>query len=121
MGTQVRFAGMMEYDGELHIPKHFLVSPPNITKTSGEYLVHNGIATFACSESQKIGHVTFFWNGNRGEHSLCCQLALPLKPDSCKHELNCSSHWLLTKHGHNVRNDVTTFAVITWCAAVSRP
>lgn len=63
---KVRFAGMMQYDGELHIPEHFLVSPPNITKTSGEYLVHNGIATFACSESQKIGHVTFFWNGNRG-------------------------------------------------------
>lgn len=23
------------------------------------------MATFACSETQKFGHVTFFWNGNR--------------------------------------------------------
>jgi 2,3-bisphosphoglycerate-independent phosphoglycerate mutase len=63
---KVNFAGMMEYDGELHIPKNYLVPPPHITRTSGQYLVHNGISTFACSESQKIGHVTFFWNGNRG-------------------------------------------------------
>lgn len=33
--------------------------------TTGEYLVHNGIRTFACSETQKFGHVTYFWNGNR--------------------------------------------------------
>ena len=32
---------------------------------SGEYLAKNGISTFACSETQKFGHVTFFWNGNR--------------------------------------------------------
>jgi len=34
-------------------------------QVSGEYLAKNGIATFACSETQKFGHVTFFWNGNR--------------------------------------------------------
>lgn len=39
--------------------------PPLINHVSGEYLVHNGIRTFACSETQKFGHVTFFWNGNR--------------------------------------------------------
>jgi 2,3-bisphosphoglycerate-independent phosphoglycerate mutase len=61
----VSFAGMMEYDGDLHIPKHFLVSPPVIERTSGEYLAHNGIRTFSCSETQKFGHVTYFWNGNR--------------------------------------------------------
>jgi len=55
VNPQVNFAGMMEYDGELHIPKNFLVPPPNITRTSGQYLVHNGVSTFACSESQKIG------------------------------------------------------------------
>jgi 2,3-bisphosphoglycerate-independent phosphoglycerate mutase len=63
---KVNFAGMMEYDGELHIPRNYLVPPPNIKNTSGEFLAHNDISTFACSESQKIGHVTFFWNGNRG-------------------------------------------------------
>ena len=51
---------MMEYDGELHIPRNFLVPPPNITKTSGEFLAHNGISTFACSESQKIGCEALF-------------------------------------------------------------
>ncbi|KAK9915700.1 hypothetical protein WJX75_002829 [Coccomyxa subellipsoidea] len=61
----VRFAGMMQYDGELKLPKHFLVPPPAISRTTGEFLARSGVSTFACSESQKIGHVTFFWNGNR--------------------------------------------------------
>jgi len=47
------------------VPKHYLVAPPTIERTSGEYLAHNGIKTFACSETQKYGHVTYFWNGNR--------------------------------------------------------
>jgi 2,3-bisphosphoglycerate-independent phosphoglycerate mutase len=61
----LKFVGMMQYDGDLLLPKNFLVPPPEIKKTSGEYLVHNGVSTFACSETQKFGHVTFFWNGNR--------------------------------------------------------
>ena len=56
---------MMQYDGELKLPKYFLVPPPSISHTSGQYLAASGVATYACSESQKIGHVTFFWNGNR--------------------------------------------------------
>ena len=44
---QVNFAGMMEYDGELHIPRNYLVPPPNIKNTSGEFLAHNGVSTFA--------------------------------------------------------------------------
>lgn len=62
---KIRYAGMLQYDGELKLPSHYLVSPPDIDRTSGEYLVHNGIRTFACSETVKFGHVTFFWNGNR--------------------------------------------------------
>lgn len=62
---KVRFAGMMQYDGDTHLPAHFLVAPPEIERTSGQYLVANGIRTFACSETVKFGHVTFFWNGNR--------------------------------------------------------
>ncbi|KAI3771683.1 hypothetical protein L6452_02850 [Arctium lappa] len=62
---KIRYAGMLQYDGELKLPSHYLVSPPLIERTSGEYLVHNGIHTFACSETVKFGHVTFFWNGNR--------------------------------------------------------
>lgn len=56
---------MMQYDGDLLLPANYLVPPPEIHKTSGEFLVHNSISTFACSETQKFGHVTFFWNGNR--------------------------------------------------------
>jgi len=62
---KVFFAGLMEYDGDLHIPAHYLVSPPAIDRTMGEYLVTAGLRTFACSETQKYGHVTFFFNGNR--------------------------------------------------------
>ena len=62
---QVKFAGMMEYDGDLHIPSTFLVPPPSITRTSGEFMVRAGVPLLACSETQKFGHVTYFYNGNR--------------------------------------------------------
>ncbi len=61
----VLFAGMMEYDGDLKIPKRYLVMPPAIDRTMGEYLVRNGVTQLAISETQKFGHVTYFWNGNR--------------------------------------------------------
>jgi len=62
---QVCYAGMMEYDGDLHIPSRYLVSPPAIDRTSGEYLCALGLHTLACSETQKYGHVTYFYNGNK--------------------------------------------------------
>lgn len=63
---KVAFAGMMQYDGELRLPSHFLVPPPFVERASEEYLVKGAkLNIFAASESQKIGHVTFFWNGNR--------------------------------------------------------
>jgi 2,3-bisphosphoglycerate-independent phosphoglycerate mutase len=61
----VVYAGLMQYDGDLHVPKTYLVAPPAIDHTSGEYLAATGLRTFACSETQKYGHVTYFWNGNR--------------------------------------------------------
>ncbi|NLW88531.1 MAG: 2,3-bisphosphoglycerate-independent phosphoglycerate mutase [Clostridiaceae bacterium] len=61
----VRYAGMLEYDGDLHIPKKFLVSPPLIRNTLGELLADKGIGQLAISETQKFGHVTYFFNGNR--------------------------------------------------------
>ena len=61
----LRFAGLMQYDGDLKLPSNFLVPPPTIDRVSGEWLSKNGLKTFACSETQKFGHVTFFWNGNR--------------------------------------------------------
>ena len=62
---KVKYAGMLEYDGDLHIPSAYLVNPPEITNTMGEYLADTGIAQLAISETQKYGHVTYFWNGNR--------------------------------------------------------
>lgn len=59
------YAGMMEYDGDLHIPKNYLVQPPAIERTVSEYLCDSGVSSFAISETQKFGHVTYFWNGNR--------------------------------------------------------
>jgi len=61
---EVLYAGMMEYDGDLNIPPLFLVSPPAISRTLSEYLVHNGVNQLAVAETQKFGHVTYFWNGN---------------------------------------------------------
>ncbi len=61
----VVYAGMMEYDGDLHIPTRYLVSPPSIDRTMGEYLAASGVRTLAISETQKYGHVTYFFNGNR--------------------------------------------------------
>ncbi len=62
---KVTYAGMLQYDGDLKLPKRFLVNPPAILDTSGEWFAKSGIAQFACSETQKFGHVTYFWNGNR--------------------------------------------------------
>ena len=61
----VVYAGMLEYDGDLHIPNKYLVSPPEITNTMSEYLTLTGVNQLAISETQKYGHVTYFWNGNR--------------------------------------------------------
>jgi 2,3-bisphosphoglycerate-independent phosphoglycerate mutase len=61
----VFYAGMMEYDSEARIPKNFLVEPPQISETVCEYLAAEKIPMFAISETQKFGHVTYFWNGNR--------------------------------------------------------
>ena len=63
----VLFAGMMQYDGDAGIPANFLVEPPRITRTIGEYLADAGVRQLAISETQKFGHVTYFFNGNRAE------------------------------------------------------
>jgi len=61
----VKFAGMMQYDGDALIPEKYLVSPPGIDRTMGEYLVKSNVKQLAISETQKFGHVTYFFNGNR--------------------------------------------------------
>ena len=61
----VQYAGMMQYDGDLLIPKKYLVDPPGIDRTMSEFLVKAGVKQLAISETQKFGHVTYFFNGNR--------------------------------------------------------
>ncbi len=63
----VKYAGMLQYDGDLHLPRRFLVEPPKIRYTLSEQLVKQGVKSYAVSETQKYGHVTYFWNGNRSE------------------------------------------------------
>jgi len=62
---RVCYAGMMQYDGDTLAPKRFLVQPPSISRTMGEYLARAGVRQLAVSETQKFGHVTYFFNGNR--------------------------------------------------------
>jgi 2,3-bisphosphoglycerate-independent phosphoglycerate mutase len=62
---RVTYAGMLQYDGDLKLPKRFLVDPPAISTPWASGSAKAGITQFACSETQKFGHVTYFWNGNR--------------------------------------------------------
>jgi len=62
---KVFYAGLMQYDGDAQIPENYLVEPPQISGTLSEYLCASGVRSFAISETQKFGHVTYFWNGNR--------------------------------------------------------
>ena len=61
----VKFAGMLQYDADLQIPENYLLQPPVIKNTLTEVLCAADINEYAVSETQKYGHVTYFWNGNR--------------------------------------------------------
>ncbi len=61
----VEYAGMMEYDGDLHVPAQYLVTPPSIDRTMCEYLTASGVKQYSISETQKFGHITYFFNGNK--------------------------------------------------------
>ena len=60
----VLYAGMMLYDGDLGVPARYLVTPPAIDRTMSEYLSNAGVKQLAISETQKYGHMTYFFNGN---------------------------------------------------------
>ncbi|MBW2557262.1 MAG: 2,3-bisphosphoglycerate-independent phosphoglycerate mutase [Deltaproteobacteria bacterium] len=60
----VSYAGILEYDADTKMPPEYLVAPPAIDRTLSEYLAENGVSQYAISETQKFGHVTYFWNGN---------------------------------------------------------
>ncbi|MDC7221474.1 MAG: 2,3-bisphosphoglycerate-independent phosphoglycerate mutase [Spirochaetales bacterium] len=84
---KVEYAGLMEYDGDLHIPKQYLVSPPNIDRTMAEYLTATGVKQFSISETQKFGHVTYFFNGNKsGKFSETLEDYVEIPSDVCPYE-----------------------------------
>lgn len=62
---EVNYVGLLQYDGDALVPKTYLVDPPAIDRTMSEFLCEAGLRSFAISETQKYGHVTYFWNGNR--------------------------------------------------------
>ncbi|PKK88298.1 MAG: phosphoglycerate mutase (2,3-diphosphoglycerate-independent) [Candidatus Wallbacteria bacterium HGW-Wallbacteria-1] len=63
----VIYAGLLSYDPDENVPSRYIVQPPDIKGTMGELLAGEGISQLALSETQKYGHVTYFWNGNRAE------------------------------------------------------
>ena len=78
----------MEYDGDTKVPSHYLVEPPAIEETMGEYLVHNKVRQLAISETHKYGHVTYFWNGNRSgkfDDDLETYIEIPSFSETCDH------------------------------------
>lgn len=80
---KVFYAGMMQYDGDLGIPKNFLVNPPAIDNTLPEYLCNLNIRQFSISETQKFGHITYFFNGNRsGKFNENLETYLEVKSDN---------------------------------------
>src|SRR5690606_3992907 len=48
---EVRYAGMMQYDGDLGLPSRFLVAPPAIDRTMGELLARAGRRQLAIAET----------------------------------------------------------------------
>ena len=82
---QVVYAGMMQYDGDLGVPEKFLVSPPAIDRTMSEYLSNAGIRQFAISETQKYGHVTYFFNGNNSK-KFATETWMEIPSDNCPFE-----------------------------------
>ncbi|MBR6134011.1 2,3-bisphosphoglycerate-independent phosphoglycerate mutase [Candidatus Saccharibacteria bacterium] len=60
----VYFAGMTEYNEDLHVPAHVLVGSPEFRHTLPEYLASKGLKQYAISETVKFGHITYYFNGN---------------------------------------------------------
>ena len=60
----VYFAGMTEYNEDLHVPAHVLVGSPEFKHTLTEYLATKGVRQYAISETVKFGHITYYFNGN---------------------------------------------------------
>jgi 2,3-bisphosphoglycerate-independent phosphoglycerate mutase len=62
---RVEYTGLLEYDTEAHVPRQYLVPPPDIEDTIADFLCAQKVSQYAIAETHKFGHVTYFWNGNR--------------------------------------------------------
>ena len=63
----VYFAGMTEYNEDLHVPEHVLVGSPVFKHTLTKHLASRGKRQYAVSETVKFGHITYYFNGNSYE------------------------------------------------------
>ena len=63
--TGVKVTCMMEYDEWFGLPFAFDHDIPKITL--GKVLSDAGLGQFHCAETEKFAHVTFFFNGGRGD------------------------------------------------------
>lgn len=63
----VYFAGMTEYNEDLHVPEHTLVGTPKFRRPLTYHLAEHGVRQYAISETVKFGHVTYYFNGNSNE------------------------------------------------------
>ena len=57
----VYFAGMTEYNEDLHVPEHVLVSSPVFKHTLTKHLASRGKKQYAVSETVKFGHITYYF------------------------------------------------------------
>ena len=58
---------MLQYDGDLMLPKHCLLVPPPIENTFVELLSAADVPSFHVAESSKFGHVTYYLFGMRSK------------------------------------------------------
>lgn len=61
----VLFVGMLQYDGDLGVPRRCLITPPPVEDTWPELLSNAGVHSFHVAESSKYGHVTYYLFGMR--------------------------------------------------------
>ena len=82
---EVFYCGMLQFDGDLNVPNKYLVNPPVIEQTMVEYMCAENLRTFAISETQKFGHVTYFWNGNKsGYLNETLETYIEIPSDNCE-------------------------------------
>jgi len=77
------FVGLMEYDSELGIPEMYLCPPPNIENTLSHWLCEKNVRQLTVAETVKYGHITYFFNGNRGK-PICDKLEKWIEIDGHK-------------------------------------